>query len=75
MKCVRCEIIRAKLESILLWNFGYSLPEICDSLNAAYSGTYAATQTGMIVRYPEGVNSEAFTVIFGKAEPNLNDVV
>lgn len=63
MKCVRCEIIRAKLKAVLMYSLGYSIEEIVEELNGSYSGLFEAQREGeqiVIRRYPvkDGVKAD-----------------
>jgi hypothetical protein len=40
MKCIRCEILRAKLRAILYKNMRWSVEELVDDLNAGLPGVY-----------------------------------
>ena len=77
MNCVRCEIMRAKLRAIVMFNLGATIEEIVESLNIAYSGVYVAhwLAHGVEIRRSPSDKVEASVLIaFFKAERNLNDV-
>lgn len=85
MKCVRCEIVRAKLRCFVLFNLGFKIEEIVAELNRTYDGIYVAEWFG------ENVEIRRIAVAFSapvdfkeldsaliasfKAESNVNNAV
>lgn len=63
MKCVRCEIIRAKVWAKLMRNCGFTIFEIATELNTAYQGVYEYTQDGKVIRRPNAETREYVIIL------------
>lgn len=78
MNCVRCEIARAKIRTVWLFNLGNGADEIVFDLNGRYSGVYGYTIEGDLLRIWRKVTVEAVADVhiatFTVAEPKLNNV-
>lgn len=75
MKCVRCEIVRAKLRATILFSLGTDIDDIVTDLNIAYSGVYMAQwlrDEVQIRRLPSEIVAESELIFSAKTERKLN---
>lgn len=67
MKCLRCEIAKAKLRAILYHNMRWSAAELVNDLNALYDGVYYLVRNdhgAMVYRKSDVEGSPAIEIWF-----------